>query len=209
MFHQLCREEYQTLQRAEAAKALAVEHGLVLFEVVTTSLLGWAVAQQGRDEEGIGQMCEGLAAYRAFGELFRPYYLALLAEGYGRVGQVEEGLDALAEALALVNKNEERWYEAELYRLKGQLTLKSKVESPKSKVEEAEGCFWKAIEIARRQQAKSLELRATFSLARLWQQQEKHYEAHRMLSDVYNWFTEGFDTVDLQEARALLEELEQ
>ncbi len=100
------------------------------------------------------------------------------------------------------------YYEAELYRLKGQLTLQSKVQCPKSKVEEeAEACFHKALDIARHQQAKSLELRAVMSLSRLWQQQGKRNEAHQMLVEIYDWFTEGFDTKDLQEAKALLEEL--
>ena len=113
----------------------------------------------------------------------------------------------LAEALAVVNSTGERVYEAELYRLKGQLTLQSKVSSPKSQIEEAEECFHKAIEIARQQQAKSLELRATTSLARLWQQRGKQKDAHQMLVEIYGWFTEGFDTADLQEAKALLAEL--
>src|SRR5713101_6273372 len=108
----------------------------------------------------------------------------------------------------MVNKNGERFYEAELYRLKGQLTLQAKVQSPKSKVqEEAEECFHRAIDIARRQSAKSLELRAVMSLSRLWQQQGRQKDDHQMLVQIYGWFTEGFDTKDLQEARALLEEL--
>ena len=145
-------------------------------------------------------------------------YLAWLAAGYGGAGQVEEGLATIAEALRLVDKNDERFYEAELYRLKGELSLKSRqvenkpktsqdksvVRSPQS---EAEECFWRAIEIARRQQAKSLELRAAMSLARLWQSQDKSAEAHQLLAEIYHWFTEGFDTKDLQEAKALLEEL--
>ncbi len=113
----------------------------------------------------------------------------------------------LAEALVVVDKTGERYYEAELHRLKGELMFQSKAQGPESKVEEAEECFQKAIDIAQRQQAKSLELRAATSLAHLWQQQNKKAEAHKLLSDVYNWFTEGFDTKDLQEARALLEEL--
>ena len=123
----------------------------------------------------------------------------------------------LAEALAVVDKTGERIYEAELYRLKGELTLSSpsvqgspvqslKVD-PELRRREAEACFHKAIEIARRQQAKSLELRAATSLARLWQQQGKKAEAHKLLSEIYDWFTEGFDTKDLQEAKALLESL--
>jgi adenylate cyclase len=124
------------------------------------------------------------------------------------MGMTEEGMAALAEALALTDKTGERWYGAELYRLKGTLTLQSKIQGPSSPVEaEAEECFLKAIEIARKQQAKSLELRAAMSLARLWQQQGKRGEAQQLLSEVYGWFTEGFDTKDLQEAKALLEEL--
>ena len=136
---------------------------------------------------------------------------------------MEEGLTALAEALAVVDKTGERFYEAELYRLKGELTLqqenqkskgknqKSEIPDPRSQIlepqVEAEACFHKAIEIAQRQSAKSLELRAATSLACLWQQQGKKAEAHELLSEIYNWFTEGFDTKDLQEAKTLLEEL--
>jgi predicted ATPase len=153
-------------------------------------------------------------------ELWRPYYLALLAEAYGKAKQTEEGLAALADALTQVEKTGECMWEAELYRLKGQLTLQEfqvsgsrfqVQESPESEVRspesEAEECFWKAIEIARKQQAKSLELRAVMSLSRLWQNQGKKEEARQMLAEIYGWFTEGFDTEDLQEAKALLEEL--
>ena len=153
-------------------------------------------------------MQEGLAEVWATAtEVVAPYWLALLAEIYGKMGQSEEGLATLAEASAMVRRNGEKWYEAELYRLQGTLTLQSPVQGPKSQVEEAEACFLKAIEIARRQQAKSLELRAVMSLSRLWQQQGKQQEAHQLLSVVYGWFTEGFDTKDLQEATVLLEEL--
>ncbi len=195
---------------------------------VGTIQRGWALAKQGQGEEGVVQIRRGLAAYQATEqELFRPGFLALLAEAYGKVGQAEEGLSALAEALTLVNKTGERWYEAELYRLKGTLTLQSRQsQASQRQVEddsentnpqhpalsthaeaEAEVCFLKAIEIARKQQAKSLELRAVMSLAHLWQNQGKKEEAHEMLVEIYGWFTEGFDTKDLQEAKALLEEL--
>jgi predicted ATPase len=130
----------------------------------------------------------------------------VLAEACGKVGWVEEGLTVLTEALAFVDKTGTRVYEAELYRLKGEL-LQSSVQSLESRVKEAEECFHKAIEIARRQSAKSLELRAVMSLSRLWQQQGKKTEARQMLEEIYHWFTEGFDTKDLQEAKALLEEL--
>ena len=138
----------------------------------------------------------------------RSYFLALLAEAHGQAGQAEEGLATLAEALAFVEQTEERFYEAELYRLTGELSLQSQAAGQKSKVEEeAEACFQKALDIARDQQAKSWELRAATSLARLWQQQGKTAKAHQLLSEIYDWFTEGFDTKDLQEAKALLEEL--
>jgi predicted ATPase len=132
----------------------------------------------------------------------------MLAEAQGKTGQPEEGLTVLAEALATANQTGEQWYEAELYRLKGTLTLQSQAPSPRSQVfSEAEECFQRALDIARRQQAKSWELRAVTSLSRLWQQQGKKDEARQMLTDIYGWFTEGFDTKDLQEAKTLLEEL--
>jgi predicted ATPase len=135
-----------------------------------------------------------------------------LAQAYGSADQVEKGLSILAEAQAVVDNTGVRYCEAELYRLKGTLTLQQcKVQGAKFKVPdpqvEAEGYFLKAIEIARKQSAKSLELRAVMSLARLWQQQGKQHEARNTLSEIYGWFTEGFDTKDLQEAKALLEEL--
>jgi predicted ATPase len=179
-----------------------------------TTLRGWALAEQGQTAEGIAQIRQGLAAWRATrAELWRPYHLALLAEAHEKVGQVEEGLSMLTEALATVDSTRDRFYEAELYRLKGELTLaRSSVQGLESSVKtglesEAKECFLKAIEVARKQQAKSLELRATTSLARLWQQQGKRKDAHQMLVEIYGWFTEGFDTKDLQEAKALLQEL--
>ncbi len=152
-------------------------------------------------------------------EVFQTWFLALLAEAYEKAGQTQEGLTVLAEALATMDRIGERLYEAELCRLKGELSLQSEVRSPKSEVAspqslapnpqaEAEECFLKAIEIARRQQAKSWELRAVMSLSRLWQQRGKKEEARQMLAEIYGWFTEGFDTADLKEAKALLEELQ-
>ncbi|MBI3302731.1 MAG: hypothetical protein HYZ72_11755 [Deltaproteobacteria bacterium] len=144
-------------------------------------------------------------------QLARGYLLALPAEAYEKVGRIEEGLTALTEALTVVDKTGERWYEAELHRLKGELSLQSRPvkashnKSQASLKSEAEECFLQALEIARRQQAKSLESRATMSLARLWQQQGKKRQARQMLVEIYGWFTEGFDTKDLQEAKALLD----
>ena len=133
----------------------------------------------------------------------------MLAAAYAKVGRGEEGLSVVAEALALVDKNGQRLNEAELVRLKGELTLKqSGVRGPESEVQkEAEACFHKAIAVARKQNAKSWELRASTGLARLWQQQGRKREAHEMLAEIYGWFTEGFDTKDLQDAKALLDEL--
>ena len=149
-------------------------------------------------------MRHGLAALRATGAALRlPYYLALLAEACGQTGQAAEGLTLLAEALAQAHKAGESWTEAELHRRKGELLLSLSADNHA----EAEGCFHQALAEARRQQAKSLELRAATSLSRLWQQQGKRAEAHHLLAEIYGWFTEGFDTADLQEAKALLEAL--
>jgi tetratricopeptide (TPR) repeat protein len=167
---------------------------------------GWALAEQEQREEGIAQMHEGMAVSPTTAQAV---FLTGLAKVHGETGQSEEGLLALTEVLALMDKNGQHVYEAESYRLKGTLTLQSKNPSLKSKIEEeAEGYFWKAIEIAGRQSAKSLELRAVMSLARLWQRQGKTEEARLMLTEIYGWFTEGLDTPDLKDAKVLLEELE-
>ena len=208
--HEHRREEQLTLERVEASITLAGELGFPAVLAMGTIMRGWALAEHNQIEEGIIQMKQGLSAYRTMGVALQgPHSLALLAEVYGKVGQAEEGLSTVSEALMLVNKTGERVWEAELYRLRGELTLaQSSVQRLESSVqEEAEGCFLKAIDTARKQQSKSWELRASTSLARLWQQQGKRAEAHKLLSDVYNWFTEGFDTKDLQEAKELLAEL--
>jgi predicted ATPase len=217
-----CRRETQlTHEGAEATMTLSTDQGFPFWAAWGTILRGWGLTEQGQEEEGVAQIRRGLPLYQATGaEAFQPYFLALLAEVYGKVGQAQEGLTVLAEALARVDRTGERLHVAELYRLKGTLTLQFDVQNPKSKFTtlqpltpnpqaeaEAAECFWKAIEIARKQQAKSLELRAAVSLSRLWQRQGKWTEAHELLAPIYGWFTEGFDTADLQEAKALLEEL--
>ena len=149
-------------------------------------------------------MRQGMAAWHTTGaEVDRPYFLALQAEAYGKGDQIEEALRVLLEALALVHRFGDRYWEAELHRLKGE-TLLSQAMPDKG---QAETCFHQALDIARSQQAKSLELRAAMSLSHLWQQQGKRAEAYQLLAETYGWFTEGFDTTDLQEARALLAEL--
>jgi predicted ATPase len=206
--HQYRREAQAAQKWAETVIALSSEQGFSQLLAFGIILRAWTLAGQGQEEEGMTQLRQGLITWQATGaKLGLPWWLALLAEVHGKVGQSGEGLGVLTEALAAVHKTGERYYEAELYRLKGTLTLRSQVQGPKSKVEEAEECFHKAIEIARRQQAKSLELRAVMSLSRLWQQQGKRDEARQILAEIDGWFTEGFDTKDLQEAEALLEEL--
>jgi class 3 adenylate cyclase/predicted ATPase len=204
MLHQCRRERRAVQETAEALMALTTERGDAERLARGTILRGWALGAQGQGTAGIGQMCQGLAALRATGdELRRPQYMALLAEAYGGIGQSEEGLNVLAEALAAVEKTGGRFYEAELYRLKGELLRRQALPNE----DQAETCFRQALDVARRQQAKSLELRAAMSLARLWQRQGQRTAARDLLAPVYGWFTEGFDTADLQEAKALVEAL--
>jgi predicted ATPase len=203
-FHQLPREVRVTQECAEATISLATDQGFAQWKAHGAMLYGWALAHQGQGKEGIAQLYQGLSAFRATGaEISRPYWLALLAEAHSVIGQPEAGLTVLTEALALVDTTGERWSEPELYRLKGELLLQQNLDHQA----EAETCFHKAIAIAQNQQAKSWELRATTSLAKLWQQQGKRQDAHDLLAPVYHWFTEGFDTADLQEAKALLNAL--
>jgi predicted ATPase len=204
ILHHLRREAPLTQARAEALTTIATDQGFRVLLEQAMPLLGWALAASGHGEDGIMQIRQGLATSQAIGGARdRPYHLALLAEVSAQVGQTTEGLEALAEALATLPKSGTLWWEAELHRLSGELLLQHAVAQPG----EAETCFQQALDIARRQQAKSLELRAAMSLTRLWQHQGKRTEAHQLLAEVYGWFTEGFDTADLQEARALLEAL--
>jgi tetratricopeptide (TPR) repeat protein len=219
--HQYRREGPLTQERAEACMTLTTEHGLVANAALGAILLGAAWAAQGRGEEGIAQMRQGIAALRATGSesaTAQTNFLAFLAEAYRNIGQAAEGLSALAEALAFVRTTDEYAWEAELYRLKGELLLQSGVQGLESGVltpdsrpwtrdAEAEACFRQALEIARRQQARSLELRAAMSLSRLWQQHGKRAEAYALLAEIHGWFSERFDTADLREAKALLEAL--
>jgi predicted ATPase len=198
------REVCAAQETAESTIALCAEHGLTDFLGIATILRGWAMAEQGRNEEGIALIQEGLAAHRATGaQMTRPYFLCLLAEACRETGRLDDGLSALTEALAAADENEIRFYEAETHRLKGELLLKQ----DDSDAAEAQSCFERAIEIARRQSGKSLELRATMSLARLLAKQGKRYEARTMLAQIYGWFTEGFNTADLKDAKSLLDEL--
>ena len=166
-------------------------------------LHGWALAHQGQAQAGIELLTQGLTAWRGTGaEILRPYFLALLADIHGTIGEPEVGLTVLTEALTLMDTTGERAWEPELHRLQGALLLQHSDNQA-----EAESCFHHALAIARDHQAKSFELRTATSLAQLWQQQGKRQEANDLLAPVYHWFTEGFYTLDLQEAKALLEKL--
>jgi class 3 adenylate cyclase/predicted ATPase len=196
--HQQRGETQAVDERIEAAVTLATEQGFTRWVLQGAVVQGWLLAQHGKGEEGILKMRQGPTLVREHSS-----YAVPLAEAYGNEGQSEEGLRVISEDLARVHKIGERFYEVELYRVKGELLLKKTVTDE----EQAETIFQKAIEIARSQSAKSLELRAVMSLCRLWQRQDRKVEARKLLAGVYGWFTEGFDTADLKEAKALLEEL--
>ena len=215
LLHQLRREVRSVREQIQEVLRISVEQGFALYLAWGTILEGWALAHEGlapagrqpalgqaHVEEGMDQMCEGIAASRAIGAAVTlPSSLASLAQAYGQAGKVEQALDLIDEGLGLVEENEERCWEAELHRLRGELVL------TKEEQAEAEVCFQLALHVARRQRARSWELRAATSLARLWQRQGKKAEARTLLEGAYNWFGEGFDTADLVEARALLEAL--
>jgi predicted ATPase len=204
ILRQLRREADVVHENAESAIVLSAERGLTDWLAWATTLRGCAMADQGRHEAGIAEIEEGLAMSRATGaELFRPLFLCLEAKARMETDRTDEGLSALTEALIAADEHENRHYEAEIHRLRGELLLKQ----GDSNAAEAQNCFQRAIAIARMRSAKSWELRTTMSLARLLRDTGRREEARTMLADIYNWFTEGFDTADLKDARTLLEEL--
>jgi predicted ATPase/class 3 adenylate cyclase len=202
--HQFRRDPSAVCGHAEAAIALCAEQGFPLWMSMGTFLRGWALVQEGRSEDGAAQMRQGLADWRATGAgLWQPTFLALIAEADGRIGQAERGLEVIGEAMAIADRNDDRFYEAELHRLRGELLLLS---TP-ADLSEVERCFRVALEIAERQKAKSLGLRAAVSLARLWVREGRPSGAQRLLAPFCGRFTDGFDLPDLQEAKALLDGL--
>jgi predicted ATPase len=202
--HQCLRAGQAAQQRAEASIALSIEQGFAHWVTTGKMLQGWAMAEQGNREDAIITIREGFSSWQATGaEVAGPHYLALLAETYRCAGQPEDALDVIAEGLSAVERNGERLYEAELYRLRGELLL----DRPDANPAEAEACSRQALEVARRQNARSLELRAGMSLSRLLNRKGRGQEARRILEEIYDWFTEGMDTADLTEAKALLHEL--
>jgi class 3 adenylate cyclase/tetratricopeptide (TPR) repeat protein len=202
LFHS-CRDEQRFRELTEEWLALSTEYGILLFAIYATVLHGRSLCEEGLIVDGLAKMHQGLDALRAAGTgTFRPYLLAMLAEAYRKVGKPQDGLAALEEGLTLVEKSGERFYEAEIRRLKGELLLARSADET-----EVEKHYQHAIAVARQLEAKSLELRAVMSLSQLWQKSGKREQARQMLGEIYSWFTEGFDTADLQEAKTLLKDL--
>ena len=204
--YQRRRQVAQVQEWAEAAIAVATNHGFPFFRAWGMVLRGWSLTEQGQGEEGLAQLHQGLATWQATGTMLtRPHALALLAEAHARRGQTTDGQRALEDALAVVRTTGECWWEAELYRLSGEFLLAQ--DRTGDRTAAAEASFRRALDTARRQGAQALILRAVISLCRLWQRQGKGVEARHLLEVTYARFTEGFDTVDLQTARTLLEDL--
>ena len=206
-----CGEPERVREQAEKCIALCVEHGMSHEKESVNVAYGWAIAQLGQVEEGIARIRESLASHNARGSMISSSnYLAVLADSYAKAGRIEEAMDAVTKGLDFADANNERQCESELYRLKGELLLAQSANNENlraASILHAEASFQQAIEIARRQGAKSWELLAALSLARLWQIQGKGMAASEMLKEIYAWFTEGFETSDLKHARALIEEL--
>jgi len=203
--HHYRGDEEVVQARVEEGMTLATEQGFPRWVGRGTVMRGWFLVEQGQKEAGIMQMLEGMAVRRATAAAVRDetYYAVLLGEAYMKAGQSVEGLNTVTGAIAKASRTQSRTYEAELYRIKGELFLRQATTDE----EQAERCFQQAIDVARFQQAKSWELRAAMSLSRLWYEQGRKAEARQLLEEIYGWFTEGFETADLKAARALLEEL--
>jgi predicted ATPase len=180
---------------------LSQEHDFPMMRGTGMFFLGWATADSGDLQQGIALMEQGIALFSAVRRLARPYMLAVLAGAKADLGKPGEALELLEDALASAEASGEHWYQAELHRLKGRLLVDRSLD------DESQACFQRAIEVSRGQRAMIFELRAVTSLARLWSEQGRSAEARDLLAPVYGWFTEGFDTLDLKQAKALLDEL--
>jgi predicted ATPase len=206
MLHQFRRERQATTEYAEASYSLSTQYGFPYYAAWAEILRNWALAQKRPGTEEVAQLRQAVTDFEDTGsETRRPFYLGLIAEVCAKAGRLEEGLEMLDEALATSKKNGDCWWDAELHRLKGELLLVQGADES-----EVEVCFQRALDIARQQQTRSLELRAAISLCRLWQSQAsqgKSDQARKLLSEVYDWFTEGFETADLKEAETLLNAL--
>jgi predicted ATPase len=202
MLHQCRREPREALACADRSVAISAEQGFSFWHAGGTVLRGWALSECGSGAEGLAVLRQGIQAWLATGSLtYQTYYLALLGEVLGKAGQPQEALQAIDDALALTERTGERFFEAELHRLQGMLLLQSAGLAEQTR---AEGCFREALAVARRQQAKSLELRAALSQSQLYRQQGRLAEAKPLLAETCGWFTEGFESPDSREALALL-----
>jgi adenylate cyclase len=202
--HQMCGDISQASEQAATTIDHSLEKGISQWVAHSKMLRGWALTCAGQIRPGIDELREGLQAYQTTGaRLALPYYLLLLAEAFTLSGQNGEGLSTIQEALKILDESGERWFESELYRRQGELLLAQGADE-----KEVESDFQRALEIAHLQQARSLELRAAMSMSRLWQKQAKNTAARRLLAEIYTCFSEGFDTADLREAKALLDSLE-
>ena len=204
--YQLLRGPSEAARLAARARTLSEEHGFgkSMWTALASITAGWTTAQFGEPKRATQEIFAALETWRETGsEMFMPNFLGLLGEACTLANRDTEALEHLNEAFSLAEANDEHWWDAELHRLKGVALLHADANNEA----EAQVQFERALDVARHQNAKSWELRAATSLARLWQQQGKHAEARQLLSDNYNWFTEGFDTNDLQDAKALLDEL--
>jgi len=204
LVHQFRRDPRAVHEYAERLRALGTEHRLALYAAIGDIMRGWAGCYQGRVESGLREVRSGMEAYAALKvRLFSPYFTALLGEACYLTSEIEPALVAVEEAMHLSDRLAERWCQSAIWQLKSQILMSSAADNR----EEAENCLQEALQLARRQEAKSAELRAAASLARLWGEQGRRTEARDLLAPVYGWFTEGFDTADLKEAKALLFEL--
>jgi predicted ATPase len=183
---------------------LAEEKGSVYWKASGMLRRAGFLALTGKASDAVGIFTAAIPVWRSIGSrLFLPVWLSLLARAYGELGQFDDALSHIGEAITMVETTKETWYEAEVHRIAGEVALMS----PEQDAAKTEACFERALAIARAQQAKSWELRAAMSMARLWRDQGKRDEARELLAPVYGWFTEGFDTLDLKQAKALLDEL--
>jgi predicted ATPase len=209
--YQFTRNTHKVEELASQSISISTEHGFVFYRAYGLIMRGWALVESGLVLEGLAQIRDGLDEYRTNGGASnKPYFFALLGEAYGKLGQFEQALNALAEAQGVADENEERWCQAELYRIKGELTLRRRDPGsslPNSELD-AERCFHQAIDVARTQKARSFELRAAMSLCRLWKRQSRSREARTLLGGILHGFTEGFQTPDLRDAKLLMKAMQ-
>jgi predicted ATPase len=204
-FNHICCGNYAVANtRVDELLALANESESLFWKALDTEVLGWLFALTGKPSDAVRAITSGMTSLRASGAtIAEPFYLSHLAGAYADLGQLDDARRCLDDAIEKVDRSNEKWCEAEVHRAAGEIALKSAARDPAK----AEAHFDRALTVARQQQTKSWELRVAMSMARLWQAQGKRDEARDLLAPVYGWFTEGFDTLDLKEAKTLLDEL--